>query len=100
MRLTMKSPLRIYTDWWEREEERAKAKGGWQLLWHSLTGGLIWAIFMVALFTLADYYLMSDRHRTSDWFQSRAHTYFIIGMAVGLFAWIKHVAFGKGRPRD
>jgi threonine/homoserine/homoserine lactone efflux protein len=89
----MRNPLRTCIDLWEREGKRAKAKGGWQLFWFSLTCGLIWSIFMVGWLTLTDY--LSDGAVSPRRIQNYASFFFVGGMVVGLLLWVSRRASGK-----
>ena len=90
----MRNPCREIKGWWEREGERAKAKGGWQFFWYSLTVGLLWGLFMVVWLTTFDY--LDGTYRPGS-MQSRASMFFVFGMLFGLFVWIKGAASGKSR---
>lgn len=95
----MRNPLCTCRDWWNREGERASAKGGLQLFWFSLTSGLVWAIFMVICLGLFDHFSSGKSVLAS--MQSHFLIYFVLGMVVGLSTWKKQAKPGKGcRPRD
>ncbi|HEV7893946.1 MAG TPA: hypothetical protein VGP08_25245 [Pyrinomonadaceae bacterium] len=92
----MINPCRKLTGWWEREGERAKAKGGLQLFWFALTNGLIWGLFMLVCLGLFDY-LTGDTSVVKS-IQSHFLVYFVIGMLVGFTTWKQLLKSGKGRP--
>lgn len=91
----MRNPFTTYREWWNREAERASAKGGWQLFWFSLTCGLMWGLFMVGWLTLAN---LLDGDYKPETLQNRSYLFFVCGMALGLILWVWQKATGKS-PR-
>lgn len=88
----MRNPLLKLREWWNREAERASAKGGWQLFWFSLTCGLIWSLLMLGWLTLTD--LFSGDYRRGI-LQARASLFFVCGMVLGLILWVLQKTTGK-----
>ena len=93
----MRNPCRKLTGWWNREGERAKAKGGLQLFWFALTNGLLWTLFMVTALGLFDYF--DGGKSFIEGMRRHFLMYFVIGMLTGLSSWKRMSKPGNGsRP--
>lgn len=88
----MRNPLRTCKGLWEREGERAKAKGGWRYFWYCLTTGLLGGIWIAAWATIF-YYLGSNHNSEIE----RPHfsVFLAYGVAIGLFTWFMLTIIGK-----
>jgi hypothetical protein len=91
----MKNPCRALKEWRRRGLERARAKGGLHVFWFYLSMGLVWSVFMVAVFTALDFY--DQGPLDAEDFQSRALIYFVGGLLFGLVMWVLEEMPGTGR---